>query len=283
VVVRGRRTEAQTFGGTSDWEVIDDQTGISAVATHDIFWADGVYDEIEISAWGVVIGTDIQHLEGLLSTDGSTFLNGVADYEWSSHQSHQGASENILGSDSSGDTTVRLVDDMGTATDEHVDLTIHIKNVSNVTRKKTFSWEYTGIIDDGFFTRLNGGAILRDNNNSLRGFRFDGEGATTFSADRIRVRGRRVLSTTVQTISGDFVHMGTFTVASGGDTFIDIDFRSSVNPQFADFQDTDYMVSISGLIGPGNNQLEGRQLRLGVAQSGSADYKDDSIVGFGKR
>lgn len=192
VVVRGRRKTPVSLNNQDDWVVIEDEVAISAVTTHDIFWDDQAYDEIEISAWGVVVGTDNQNFEALLSTDGSTFLNGAADYEWAFSKVDQGATVVNQGSDASGDTAVRLVNAMGTGTDEHADITVHIKNVSNTTRKKTFKWEYTGILQNGLMNHSNGGAILRDNNNSIRGFRFDAEGATTFSADRIRVRGRRI-------------------------------------------------------------------------------------------
>jgi hypothetical protein len=200
-------------------------------------------------------------------------LSGAGDYKHSAHASNDASSDTATGSSSATEITVS--DTMGTDTDEHKDVKIEIHNASDATRKKTLNFTWSGISSDATYSRGNGGGILMDNNDNIQGFQFIGESSATFSADRIRVRGRRVVPPELQATGGDFVHMGTFTNASPGDTFIDIDFRTSVNPQFENFKNTDFMVHIWGHIGPGNNQLEGRVLRLGVQQSGSGDYKDD--------
>lgn len=196
-ILRGRRRTPVSLISQDDWVVIDDQTGISAVATHDVFWDDQVYDEIEVTVSGLVIGTDNQAVEMLLSTDGSTFLSGAGDYRWAWHSVNSDTGGVEASDASNSDTVIDVMPALGTATDEHVDAVIHLKNVSNATRKKIAKFQMDGITQAAFLLSLRGSAILIDNNNSLRGFRLDGQGATTFSADRIRVRGRRLTPTGV--------------------------------------------------------------------------------------
>lgn len=283
VVVRGRRKVPIALTGQSDWEVIEQRLDISASSNEDFFWSDQVYDEIEVTLTGYIPSADDTDLDLTLSTDGSTFHTTAGDYQWAYHGGQQAATAVLGGSDS--DVRIKAIPGGGTGTDEHVDLTIHITNVSNTTRKGMLRYIFVGKLATlGTFIHANAGAILLADNGSIRGFSLDSAGATTFSADSITVRGRRLSPQIGQGDGGgggggDFVHMGTFTNGGAGATLIDVDFRSSVNPQFADFTNTDFMVSISGLIGPGNNQLEWRVLRAGVQQGAGNDYKDDGSSG----
>lgn len=190
IIMEGRLKEPNTLKSQDDWVVIDDQVGISAVATHDVFWDDQVWDEIQIDVWGATVGTDAQNLEWLLSTDGSTFLNGTNDYTYAISQVNESGTQTGANS-STGAISILAGPSLGTATDEDLDISMHIKNVSNTTRKKKFEFKWQGILSAALFNYGLGAGILNDNNNSIRGVRLDGQGATTFSADRIRVRGRR--------------------------------------------------------------------------------------------
>lgn len=274
--LRGRRKSPEHFGAPTDWEIIDSQDGLSAITTHDVFWADGVYDEIEITISGLVIGTDNTAVEMTLSTDGSTFHTGATDYEWMRVLAHSAGTNPATGG-STGDSKIELHHGAGTGTDEELDLKITFKNVSRTDKKKRCRIETEGNSADGLFRVNYGGGMLVVNNNSIRGFRIDPAGAVTFSADRIRVRGRRAITTQgLSTGGGDFVFMGDFGVASPGDAFINVDMRSSVNPQFADFLDHDFFVVVEGDIGPANSAYFFRILQDGVEQSGASDYKDDA-------
>lgn len=191
VTVRGRRKTPQALQSQDDWVVIDDQSGILAVTTHDVFWDDQVWDEIEVTISGLSIGTDATAVEMTLSTDGSTFLTGATDYEWNRVLAHS-ASTNPGTGGSTGDSKIELHHSAGTGTDEEIDIKVTFKNVSNTDKKKRCRIESEGNSDDGLFRVNYGAGMLVANNNSLRGFRIDPAGAVTFSADRIRVRGRRL-------------------------------------------------------------------------------------------
>jgi hypothetical protein len=233
IIVRGRRITPVSLISQDDWVVIDDQAGLSAVSTHDVFWDDQVYDEIEVSVSGMVIGTDNQTVELLMSTDGSTFLTGAGDYRWAWHSVNSDTG-GVEGSDASNsDTVIDAFPALGTATDEHVDGTIHFTNVSNTTRKKLARFELAGILQGAFLFSLRGAAILQDNNNSLRGFRLDGQGATTFSADRIRVRGRRL--TPIGVLKQDWEVLKTWDHADTGDT-AEIEFVDIPSPEFDELE-----------------------------------------------
>lgn len=272
-VLRGRRKAHRSFVAQDDWAVIEDITDVSAVTTHDIFWADDLYDEIEISAWGVVIGTDNQDILGLVSTDGSTFLNGTGDYRYTVQASNSNGDDG--NHESASATSLVLGTNLGTGTDEDMDFVVHLRNVSNATRKKKVTWRGTGILQDTFLYDQIGAGIILDNDNSLRGFRFDGEGATTFSADRIRVRGRRLAPIGANAVPSN-VFLGEFTVATGGDAFIDVDMRSSVNPQFANFKNNDYEVVVYGQTGPSNAAASLVLLQDGVPLTTAGSYKQDN-------
>lgn len=178
-------------GANPDWEVIEQRTGISAATTEDFFWADGIYDEIEVTIHGLTVNTDNQDVNLLISTDGSTFHVGATDYKWTIQNSNDSPLAGIAGSIGT-DARIQLGAAMGTAADEHLDISLVLPNVSNTTRKKTCWWRWSGQLNDAQMNRGEGGGILMANNNSLQGFRLDGQGATTFDADKVTVRGRRL-------------------------------------------------------------------------------------------
>lgn len=189
IVLRGRRRAPLTFNTQDDWVVIDDQANLSAISNHDVFWDDQVWDEIEITCSAIAIGTDNTNLELQFSTDGSTFHSGATDYEWARWLVHSAGSG---GSGSTGDTHIEIGPSLGTGTDEEYDVCIKIRNVSRTDKKKRCRIEGEGNIQDGLFRLASASGIMTVNNNSLLGFRISPAGAVTFSADRIRVRGRRL-------------------------------------------------------------------------------------------
>lgn len=228
----GRRKESSALKSQDDWVVIDDQSSLSAVADHDVFWDDQVYDEIEVTVSGLTTPTDNTDLELFLSTDGSTFLSGASDYEWAHNSALSSASNSPAGS--TGDTRIELVPGVGSGADEDCDVRIHIKNVSNAARKKKLSWNAEGkIATVGTFASINGGAILMDNNNSIRGIRLSLAGAVNLSADRVRVRGRRLTPTGV--LKQDWEVLQIWDHAVEGD-MAEIEFTNIPSNEFEELQ-----------------------------------------------
>lgn len=178
-------------GANPDWEVIEQRLDISASSTEDFFWPEGVYDEIEITLTGYVPSSDNTDLDLMLSTDGSTFHTTAGDYQWAYAGGQEGAAA-ILGG-SASDVRIRITAGGGTGTDEHVDIKINLTNVSNTTRKNMLRYAFWGkLATTGLFVHVDGGAVLLATNDALRGFSLDSAGATTFSADSITIRGRRL-------------------------------------------------------------------------------------------
>ncbi len=223
-VLRGRRRTPVSLISQDDWVVIEDRTGISASANEDFFWDDQVYDEIEVSIWGLVPSADATDMETFLSTDGSTFHSTSGDYQFV--RSEHDTNDNQMGvaGESAAQTSMILMDSHGTSADEHVDSVTHIRNVSNTTRKKGLHCEWSGILSSGLFFGGRASGLLMANNNSLRGIRFSYAGAVTLSADRIRVRGRRL--TPIGVLKQDWETIATVESTSGSTVdFTDIPVR----------------------------------------------------------
>jgi len=412
VVLRGRRRAGTSLVSQDDWEVISDDTALSAVSSHDMFWTDGVYDEIEITVSGLVTGTDDRDLLMRASTDGSTFLStGIYDFsqkiinaaygtsvrgarvnqtadtaaadhdgtfdEWDNEvydtdgfwasspnperltipsptditkvvvragfwlnnvtanttvfsRIQDDASANLAVHNSSAansdpavthtsgvidavagdyyitglsltdtsyvvraagsyfslevvetiddqegygqaDTSVRVARALGTGTNEDVDATIRLTGVAGSKHKK-FAMDWHGIIADGNHRDGQGGGRIATT-TALQGIQLLMESSATFSADRIRVRGRRVAVQGNQQAGGAFVFMGEWGVATPGDSIIDVDMRSSINPIFADYEDVDFRMVVEGEIGASNGDMYYRVLEDGVVANGAADYK----------
>lgn len=197
IAVRGRRKFPRAIQSQDDWVVIDDQAGISGVTTHDVFWDDQVWNEIEITIHGLVLNTDNIDVDLLFSTDGSTFHNSAGNYKWSFQHSDGTPVAAVAGSNS--DSRIRAVPFNGTGTDEHFQAKIVINNVANTTRKKTTDFTFGGLDSGGLMQRGIGAGAFMANNNSIRGFRLDPASTATMSADRIRVRGRRLTPSGAQT------------------------------------------------------------------------------------
>jgi hypothetical protein len=173
---------------------------------------------------GLEVNTDAQDVDILLSTDGSTFHSGATDYKWAIHNSNDVPASGQSGSIGT-DAKIGFAPNLGDQADEFVDATIRFRNVSGTTRKKTCRFEWTGQLNDANFYQNIGGGMLMVNNNSLRGFRLDGEGATTINADRVRVRGRRLVpeggnlqrwtEKTLQTTDATVTNIAAISLASG--------------------------------------------------------------------
>jgi hypothetical protein len=279
--LRGRRKVPAAFVNQSDWEVITDAETVAAAATHDYFWDDDAYDEIEITLTGVRVGTDIQNLEARLSSDGSTFHSGATDYKTTFYNFNDSGVGGASAESSTGAAQIKLAADLGTGTDEYMDGVIHLTGVSNSSRKKKGTGRFSGLISDASNQSMNTSFIDMNTNARCQGIQLRGEGSTTVAFDRVRIRGRRKAPGGAAAAgSGDFKHLGDFNVATPGDTFIDVDMRESINSQFtSDFQDTDFLFMLSGSIGPSNATLHFRVVRDGTQQSGASDYKSDNSNG----
>jgi hypothetical protein len=230
-ILRGRRKIQSQFNSQDDWVVIDNQTGISAVADHDVFWDDGVYSEIEVTLDGVIIGTDNQDLEVLMSFDGSTFLSGTGDYEWARNYAHSAA---VGAGGSTSDTRIVIAEGMGTGTNEFIDGKLLFSNIDSA-RQKTVRGEFSGNLQDNLFRtgQFSGLVLDAGGTSTLRGFRISGEGATTFSADRIQVRGRRI--TPVGVLKQDWEVLSVWDHAVEGDS-ANIDFTDIPSTEFDEFE-----------------------------------------------
>lgn len=232
-ILRGRRKAQATLKSQDDWVVIDDQTDLSGVTTHDVFWDDQVWDEIEISVWGLVLSADVQTLNLLLSTDGSTFHSSAGNYRWVRRVAGDGDTDTVAGGSGGTDTDIELLVSLGTSTDEHMDGTMHLRNVSNTTRKKTAHTNWTGILSNGEFHSITIDGILLASNNSMRGFRLDPQGATTLSADRIRVRGRR--KAPIGVLKQDWEVIEQIDIAVTG-SLANLDFTDIPTSEFEEFE-----------------------------------------------
>ncbi len=189
-ILRGRRKIQTNIQSQDDWVVVDDQALLSAASEHDVFWDDQVYDEIEVSISGLVPGTDTADLHVLLSTDGSTFHTAASNYDWL-RKAHDHDDTNVVVAGVQNTTEMILINNLGSTGDEFIDAKFHLPNVSNTTRKKTIRGDYEGLSASGLFFLGHNAGFFRANNNALRGIRFI-MSTGTLSADRIRVRGRRL-------------------------------------------------------------------------------------------
>jgi hypothetical protein len=190
MTVRGRRITPVSLVSQDDWVVISDNADVAAAATHDFFWDDQVFDEIEISIWGILTGTDDRDLDIRLSSDGSTFHSGATDYRFATIN-HNDAGGSSFTNDSTGAAEAKVAFSLGTVADELQNSVLKIQDVSSITRKKQGTWHANGILANATYQRFEGTFIDTNTNDSCRGIQLRGESAATMAFDRVRIRGRR--------------------------------------------------------------------------------------------
>lgn len=194
IIVRGRKTTNQPIKSQNDWVVIEDSVSPTAAATHDFFWDDQVWDEIEISINGLVVGTDNRDVFIRLSSDGSTFHSGATDYEYSFF--NQNSSGTSGGAESStGDSALKVAFALGNLTDEDVDVLVRMNGISNTTKKQRVFAEGTGYINNGTYHLWTSRGVDGNTNDSTRGIQVRADGTATVTWDRLRIRGRRLTPT----------------------------------------------------------------------------------------
>lgn len=232
-VLRGRRKQPQTFGGNADWVVID-RTELSAASTHSVFWDDQVYDEIEVTAMGMTVGTDARDILVRLSTDGSTFISGATDYSGVRHDANttsDGISSLVNLSSFQGILSI------GTAANEMGDMHMRITNVSNTTQKKMATWSHSGKLSDGLYNRGDYSGQMTANNDSIRGIQLFGELSATFSG-LVIVRGRRKTAQALTPNDWEVIERQVLTSTASTITFTDIPASEFEEFELA-FQDVD--------------------------------------------
>ena len=197
-IVRGRRIIPQTIGGDDDWEVIDDTTGISAEANHEVFWGSGVFNEIEILIEGMQPATDNRDAILLVSLDGSTFEGAAADYSYLIRNNNTGGGTDTGGSESAAFTLFGIA--LGDQTDEFMDYTIHMRSVG-AGRRTTWTSEGSGRIFDAGFSRQIGAGSYIAGTDEVLGIQISAESASNINIDRVRVRGRRVATSGVNLLN----------------------------------------------------------------------------------
>ena len=188
----GRRKQATAFLNQDDWVVISDDVDLSAATTHDFFWPDQVYDEIEITIQGAIPGTDDRDLYARFSIDGSTFENGASDYKYAIVNSNSNAGGPAASTASNGAAQVVLFPAIGNATDEFGDCFVRLFGVSRTARQKTGKVEFSGHTSDGFLNNGTGAVAYVAGSESLQGIQLLGESSSTYAFDRVRIRGRRL-------------------------------------------------------------------------------------------
>lgn len=225
--------------------MITDETNVAAAATHDYFWDPDVYDEIEISIWGAVIGTDNRDLFMRFSDDGSTFHSGASDY-LNSYLNWNAVGTNTS-EGSTGAAEGKIGHNLGTAAGEYADIVTHFMNVSG-SRDKQAKGEFTGVTQDGTFQ----GAQFRikdvnaGSTNSLQGIQIRSDGTATLAMDRIRIRGRRLTATSVAPNDWEVIERQILTSTASTVVFTDIPANEFEEFELA-FQDVDTDTSANNM------------------------------------
>lgn len=192
IAIRGRRKTPRALRSQDDWVVITDEENVAAAATHDYFWPDDTYDEIEVTVTGARTGTDNRNLQVRLSSDGSTFHSGATDYRCS----FQNWQDNGTGGGDATESTTGAAEfnwlvALGTAADEYLDGVLHITGVSNPSRKTKGWGKGSGIIFNGTQQNMQCSFIDTNTNDRCQGIQLRGASAATMAFDRVRIRGRR--------------------------------------------------------------------------------------------
>ena len=193
IIIRGRRKTPISLISQDDWVVITDEETVAAAATHDFFWDDQVFDEIEITLTGILaVSDDDRNLEARLSSDGSTFHSGGSDYQvsfWNINSAGGGGPN--AGESSTGAAEINLVASLGIGTDEFMDAVIHLTDVSGTLRKKKGKCTSNGRIADATVQSMRSTFMDFNTNDACQGIQLRGEGGGTIAFDRVRIRGRR--------------------------------------------------------------------------------------------
>lgn len=270
IIVRGRRLAQATIKSQDDWVVITDEETVAAAATHDFFWDDNVFDEIEVTLTGVRVGTNIQNLECRFSSDGSTFHSGGTDYKTAFYNfSDAGAGGANAGESSTGASTAILAADLGDQADEFMDGVLLLTGVSNSLRKQKGSSLFTGIIHNTGLQSMHTSIMDMNTNDRTQGIQLRGQGSTTVAFDRVRIRGRRL--TPIGVLKQDWELIEEQIVTSGVAT---IDFTDIPSAEFDEFE-----LAIKDV----DTDTTGNNLDLRFSSDNGATYKSGaSDYGYGQ-